>query len=75
MMINSLRVFEKKIKVSLERKFVSFVLYRKVPPSVSFYSASISVVFFFLLLVAPFLYVACPCFFLFLLLSKEQRFS
>lgn len=74
MMINSLRVFEKKIKVSLERKFVSFVLYRKVPPSVSFYSASISVVFFFLL-VAPFLYVACPCFFLFLLLSKEQRFS
>lgn len=66
--------------MSLERKFVSFVLYRKVPCSsvrldVSFYSTSIFVVFFFffsLFLVAPFLYVACPCFFLFLLLSKEQ---
>lgn len=58
-----------KIKVNLERKFVSFVLYRKVPlvpPSVlTSHFIPIFVVFFILLLVAPFLYVARPCFFSF----------
>lgn len=75
MMINSLRVFEKKNQSEPREEVCFFCSLQK--------SSSISLIlfrfdlcsFFFLLLVAPFLYVACPCFFLFLLLSKEQRFS